>query len=142
MNDEHFEQHLQGQPLRPIPPAWRADILAAASTATPRPPEREADRARFWWRSLLWPSPVAWAGVAAAWLLIVGLNHLTPGPTSTLAVSPGMGGFNLQTTLAMQHLFETEQVENPKSHETEPRKPAPRPQPRSSRVAPQRIFCA
>jgi hypothetical protein len=61
MNSD-FEKRLQEQPMREIPGHWRATILAVAQT----PPA--------WWREWLWPCPRAWAGLAAAWVVILGLN--------------------------------------------------------------------
>ena len=62
---DEFEQFLKEQPLSRPPANWRREILAAASAPAP---------AESWWRQLFWPAPVAWAAVAALWLLIVGLN--------------------------------------------------------------------
>ena len=81
MNDEThaFERRLKQQPLREIPADWRSQILAAAQPHAPRP----APRASFWstfnlqpstFNLLLWPHPKAWAGLAAVWVLIIGLN--------------------------------------------------------------------
>jgi hypothetical protein len=56
---DKFEQLLSQQPLRSVPPGWRSQIL----------PDRRS-RCREW----LWPSPFAWATVAAVWLVIVGLQ--------------------------------------------------------------------
>lgn len=75
--DEQFENRLSRQPLREVPPAWRAEILSAV--------ERAADSAHAsrltphlpGWRELFWPCPQAWAALAAVWLLIVGLNSLS-----------------------------------------------------------------
>jgi hypothetical protein len=76
MNDD-FEQKLQRQNLRPIPSEWRETILHAAHAARPRPSRLS---------TLLWPNPRAWAGLAAAWLLIVVVN-LSAGdePSRTMA---------------------------------------------------------
>jgi hypothetical protein len=62
MND--FEEILKRQPFRPVPPAWRAEILATAPVPTSAP----------WWRLAFWPSPYAWATLAAVWLVILGLD--------------------------------------------------------------------
>ena len=75
MNLDDFEQRLRRQPLRPVPPAWRDAILRSAaaghssrsSTLNPQP--------STCWRDWLWPSPAAWAGLAATWVVILALNH-------------------------------------------------------------------
>ena len=76
---EPFERHLKRQTLRPIPTQWREEILSAAKAAQParRSPVKDRsflsvlnDRVA----SLLWPHPVAWAGLAAVWILIFALN--------------------------------------------------------------------
>ncbi len=72
---DDFEQFLTSQPLRDVPQAWRAKILATATaTAREMPPPSAAGP---WWRAWLWPSPYAWAALAAAWLVIFGLNFAT-----------------------------------------------------------------
>lgn len=60
MND--FENDLKRQPLRRVPAAWRAQVLRAAEMQAPP---------RWSWMELLWPSPKAWGGLAAAWVLII-----------------------------------------------------------------------
>ena len=72
-----FEQHLRQQPLRKVPSEWRDDILSAASESGQHIARRSSESAfgsRFTWRELLWPCPQAWAGLAAAWILIVMAN--------------------------------------------------------------------
>ena len=80
MNDEtnQFERRLSRQPLRPIPPDWRREILAAAESASrpaPRAPH-PAWLATFNQQlsTLFWPHPKAWAGLAAVWVLIFAMN--------------------------------------------------------------------
>ena len=84
MNTDDFEQRLQRQPLRPVPPEWRDEILAAAragaapSSLAPRPSPL-LSLLRDW----LWPHPVAWGALAASWALAVGLNSAAGGPVLT-----------------------------------------------------------
>jgi hypothetical protein len=90
MNDD-FEQKLQRQELRPVPRNWREEILQTARAAGPRP-STPAPR-RSWLSTLnhqlstlLWPCPQAWAGLAAAWLVIVVVN-LAGGDESSRTVA-------------------------------------------------------
>jgi hypothetical protein len=74
MKPDDFEQQLRRQPLRPVPGEWRDEILTAARAASRPRPSLLAPRPVSWWRELFWPSPLAWAGGAAAWALIAALN--------------------------------------------------------------------
>ena len=80
MNDEteQFERRLSRQPLRQLPSEWRAEILAAAhGVGPPRGGvrgQRSALSLSKWFVNLLWPHPVAWAGLAAAWICILAVN--------------------------------------------------------------------
>jgi hypothetical protein len=73
MNSD-FEKRLQEQRMREIPRHWRAQMLAAAQT----PPAAS-------WREWLWPCPRAWAGLAAAWVMILGMNLAAEKGPSQLA---------------------------------------------------------
>jgi hypothetical protein len=82
MKMDEFEQRLQRQPLRQVPVEWRGEILAAAAASQGK--AAAVDRAlasapasQSWLSTLnarlstlLWPHPVAWAGLAAIWILI------------------------------------------------------------------------
>ena len=82
MKPDDFEQRLQRQPLRQVPPAWRAEILSAADHAADA---GHASRiAHHGWLATLtaelsaafWPHPRAWAALGAAWVLILLVNVL------------------------------------------------------------------
>ncbi len=86
MNSDDFERRLQRQPLRQVPAAWREGILAAARQASDSQPAPRATHhgalsllsaLRDQLAILLWPHPAAWAGLAAIWLVIGGLNRTT-----------------------------------------------------------------
>lgn len=81
MNLEDFEEKLARQKVRPLPEEWRDAILESASSAA-RPDARAAEEPGVWWQNLLWPSPGAWASLAAVWGVIFILN-LAVGETST-----------------------------------------------------------
>lgn len=78
--DSEFEQRLRRQPVKPVPPEWRAEILAAAHAA--QAPRHPSPVTRHTWfavihrqlSALLWPHPRAWAGLAAVWVCIFMLN--------------------------------------------------------------------
>jgi hypothetical protein len=65
MNSE-FENQLQRQSMREVPPHWRARIVAAAQ---PKPAR---------WREWFWPCPQAWATLGAAWVVIFVLHFTAP----------------------------------------------------------------
>jgi hypothetical protein len=64
--NDSFEERMRRVPRREIPSEWRREILGAA-----RPRDTGAPT---WIGALFWPHPAAWAGVAAAWLLVLYLN--------------------------------------------------------------------
>ena len=95
MKTDDFEKRLQCQAPRQIPAAWREEILAKAqesvasvqTACTPRP-------ALFYLIQTLFSRPqrIAWAGLAAAWVVIITLRLVTgetSKPTSmTIAIGP------------------------------------------------------
>ena len=80
MNTDDFEKRLQRQSMRPVPREWRGEILDAARRAGGHQPPPLNSQPTSWWRELLWPCPQAWAGLAAAWVLILALNVATREP--------------------------------------------------------------
>jgi len=93
MSADDFEKRLQGQSLRQVPTEWRTEILSAArQAAAPQHASRPTPHApsllstlRKQLSALLWPRPVAWAGLAAVWLVILGLNVATRAGSSQIA---------------------------------------------------------
>src|SRR5690348_7263353 len=75
---DSFEQKLQHQPPRQLPPAWRGEILVAARQENGGRREAKAG----WLTNLLWPHPIAWGGLAASWVLILALNFAARDPAS------------------------------------------------------------
>jgi hypothetical protein len=101
MNNENLEQRLRNQPMRNVPADWREGILSATQAAVPR---RTQNASRSSWLStlirqllgalnpgesgstLLWPSPKAWAGLAAAWIAIFAFNFSARDESRVLAM--------------------------------------------------------
>lgn len=90
MKPERFEEWMAGEPMRRIPHEWKAHILGAAA------PAPATHRSASVWRSLLWPSPKAWAALAAGWVLALGLNLAAAVPGHTGAA--GAAARNTATT--------------------------------------------
>ena len=102
MKPDDFETRLRRQPLRQMPGEWRQGILSAARqavSAQPAPrstpyvhvPHSFLSTLSSRLSTLLWPHPAAWAGLAAAWVVILGLNLATQNTTVRIArrgVSP------------------------------------------------------
>jgi hypothetical protein len=90
---DEFEKFLSKQPMRELPSAWRSEILPAL----PKP-----KAARPWWQEWLWPSPVAWAGLAAVWVVIIGLNLAARSPTEQTASQTSVPSVDMVAALANQ----------------------------------------
>ena len=85
MKPDDFEERVQRQPLRELPPEWRGEILAGARRAMPPSPGSRTSNLRAQISALLWPCPQAWAGLAAIWLGILVINFATIDKTETVA---------------------------------------------------------
>jgi hypothetical protein len=136
---DSFEKRLQRQTLRPVPPSWREEILSAARDATPSPAipvsrsPIDASLLTGWMRSLLWPHPRAWAGLAAVWLALFVANIASREPArQVVAARPAAESPQRRELLRQQEQLLAELV-GPlgRPHADRP-KPAV-PQPRSQR---------
>jgi hypothetical protein len=84
--EDQFEKRLQRLPQCQIPPEWRKEILTAASASAIPQQTKLSLRSSVWsafnsrLSAFLWPHPKAWAGLAAIWVLIMGLNFATREP--------------------------------------------------------------
>jgi hypothetical protein len=80
-----FEKQLANQPLKSVPPEWRAQILNEARARVPREVPASSAQPLSWLRELLWPNPQAWGALAAVWIVIAVFKFTTPGaPTSSV----------------------------------------------------------
>lgn len=97
MDDEQFEKRLRRQPLRKVPTEWRNEILLAArKSVVPESASYQTSGSRLSifiepLSFLLLPHPRVWAGLAAAWLIILTMNFASRQDSTTIAegrVSP------------------------------------------------------
>jgi hypothetical protein len=107
MKPDPFEERLQSQPPRTIPPEWREHILCAVEVCARPATFRE------WILQLLWPSPVAWAGLAAVWLLTISFKLATPPTSQSLARIPAPAAAQLFMTLGEQNRILAELINTP-----------------------------
>ena len=70
MNNSEFEDHLRRQPLKPLPPHWRQQILRSCQSA----PKTSAAQGVERLRELFWPHPRAWGALAVVWIVILTIN--------------------------------------------------------------------
>jgi len=131
MKPEDFEKQLQRQPLREVPTEWRAEILRSARAARSSP---VTSHDVAWWREWLWPSPQAWAGLAAVWMVILGLNATAPAGPGAVAKRSPAPSVEADATLAAQRRELARLLDNNFAEPT----PAPKspPGPRSEGVVP------
>jgi len=126
--------------MRQIPGEWREGILSAARQASLAQHATRTTQHASRWQSvlstlhsqlstILWPHPAAWAGLAAVWVVIVGMNLTTRDAAQRLAkqaapVSPQVFmAFQEQERLLSELIGprETPVAERPKPARPEPR---------------------
>src|ERR1041385_3475074 len=141
MNLDDFERRLQHQSMRNIPPEWRAEILSAAEPAADT---RSAQDSPLHARrsvlstlnhqllTILWPSPKAWAGLAAVWVAILAVNSSVGGASQRLAkdLTPPP---KLMLAIQQQERFSADRPAP--SEAPPPVRPAPRSERRDETVA-------
>lgn len=137
MKPDDFENQLQRQPLRAAPSEWRAEILQAARASVSPRASRLAPNALPWWREWLWPSPQAWAGLTAVWLVILGLNATTSSQSVEIAKQTSKPSPEVESTLAAQRRELARLLDN--FSEPTPAPKAGPPGPRSENVSPPRV---
>jgi len=137
MKLDEFEKEMQRQPLRQVPPEWRAAILRSARAAAASRSSLLTPHAVSWWREWLWPSPKAWAGLAAVWLVIAGLNLPIASRPSGIAQQTPKPSPEVETTLADQRRELARLLDN--LAESAPRPKAVPPGPRSENFSPPKV---
>lgn len=119
--EDSFEESLRRQPLRTPPAAWRREILVRAEThaGCGGQPKAQPEAVPWaWLRELLWPAPRAWAGLAATWLGILGLNLGTQEPAASgPEIRPALARACPQELLRKQHQLFAELVEPPEKRD-------------------------
>jgi hypothetical protein len=70
---------LASQPLKSVPPEWRAQVLNEARARVPRDVPVSTAQPLLWLRELFWPNPQAWGALAAVWIVIAVFRFTTPG---------------------------------------------------------------
>jgi|SRR5437773_3420650 len=113
MNMDDFETRLQRQSMRPIPRGWREEILDAARRTSDVPVSIIRPQPSSWWHGLLWPCPQAWAGLAAVWGLILGLNLASRDPVQVVKASKAAPAPELLTALREHRRLLTELIGAP-----------------------------
>jgi hypothetical protein len=138
MNHDDFEQKLGRQPLRQVPAEWREEILSAASkVGTAHRAVRFFGRAGRtslpdWLERILWPSPAAWAGLVAVWILIFAVNLSTRDTSPAIAKKNSPPSSEVIVELRQQQQLLAELIGSRETHVTGPLKIFGR-QPRSER---------
>lgn len=123
MNDD-FEKRIRRVAPREVPSAWREEILAAARSAEisrPAPcatPRGWLSSLMDWLAIVMLPRPVAWAGVAAAWIVIIALNIAAQDDSAPAGISYAAAVVSPETLQALQQqrLLLAELVDRAKSH--------------------------
>jgi hypothetical protein len=135
-----------------VPTEWRAEILQAETNALAADVRRRMDEVntaaqpirlltsaatnQAWWREWLWPSPKAWAGLAAGWIAIAVLNVTgAPGGAEMAKQSP-KPSLEAATTLAAQRRELARLLDNPADPAATPKPRATPPGPRSELLSP------
>lgn len=134
MNTDDFEQQIRKQPLRRLPPAWRAEILAAACEAARPSQASNADLLPFW-KLVFIRFPVAWGALAAVWGVMTAahifvFNPFDPAPGFRAAVNTEESTtvWRLQSAGLRQLTSGDDSLtENQNESDTTPRPPAARP---------------
>ncbi len=121
-----FEKKLQEQNFRSIPSNWRTNILQSAKSQA-ESKETFLSRLNTQITALLWPHPKAWAGVAAAWVLILGANITMNGDTNRSGFKSGQAPLAYSERLREQQQLLVQLTQTPAPVAEPPKVFKPRP---------------
>ena len=129
---DQFERRLSGQPLRPVPAEWRAEILEAVDRALSvehrEPVCRRPSTLGSWLWALLWPHPAAWAGLAAVWVLILVVDFSNRDRSPAMAQNSAPPAPEIMAELKQHQRMLAELIGARESSDAdEPKSAAPRP---------------
>jgi hypothetical protein len=115
--------------------AIRVQVVAAECRQSPRPTLTVNHTCVAPWHARFWPSPWAWAGLAAVWMLTIILHILAFSGVKQLemARSSRFPPAAIEMALAEQRVLMSELARNPSRHETSPPHDPVLPRPRSER---------
>ena len=123
-----FEKQLARQPLKSIPPEWRAQILKEArGRVAPHVPS-VTRQPWSWLHELFWPNPQAWGALAAIWIVIAAIQLITPGSARVQ-----------DSEVAKSHIISVSEQRRELARLLDGAKPehSPADRPRTARVVPQ-----
>ena len=121
------------------PSVWdkiEQQVMTSAEAKSRRRAAPQVSRPMPWWRESLWPSPQAWAGLAALWVVLAGVSFAMREPASVAAahqVRPPSPELRLVLQQQTQMLAELGGMPERFNRE-QPETPAPKP--RSQRREP------
>ncbi len=128
MNDEteQFERRLSRQPLRPIPGAWREDILRdERRVAVPNQKSRPSLFSAFYF---LHSALFRWSALAAVWLVILVLNHAARDTSPVVLAKSAPPSPQMLLALRQQQKLLAELIEPSATRDADkPKSFAPRP---------------
>jgi hypothetical protein len=121
MIPDDIEKKLQRQPVRVVPREWREEILQAARSSS-RAESAMGEPAAFSWRSVFWPCPQAWAGLAAIWVVLAAVNFTGGREPVSIAANPAPPSREYLTALKQQQRELNELINPGEAQAAEPPK--------------------